>query len=84
MPLNVGFFLDEQTPSSPPTHHALVILQPFQAHRPAQPHKMGGLQLPAAYQNRTVMFLDDRSEKTSTQQKKILIRAFCAYNLIHG
>lgn len=54
----------------PPTHQALVILQPFQAHRPVQPHKMGGLQLPAAYQNRTVMFLDDRSEKTSTQRRK--------------
>lgn len=54
----------------PPTHHALVILQPFQAHRPVQPHKMGGLQLPAAYQSQTVMFLDDRSEKTSIQRRK--------------
>lgn len=52
-------FLDKQTPSAttppPSIHHALVRLQPFQAHRPVQPYKMGGgLQLPAVHQQQAV------------------------------
>lgn len=36
-------------------HHALVRLQPFQAHRPVQSYKMGGgLQLPAVHEQQAV------------------------------
>lgn len=70
--LNAAFFLDEQSPSTttppPSIHHALVRLQPFQAHRPVQPNKMGGgLQLPAVHQQQAVdlvfvQAIDERSK----------------------
>lgn len=71
MPLS---FSDEQTPSTttpaPTIHHALVRLQPFQAHRPVQPYKMGGgLQLPAVHQQQAVYLLFVQAVDQSKHQE---------------